>query len=744
MPFACAPSRSTRSSILRRAFSFLTAVGLVLGAKYWASAGPLAETYVIYDGGQARPFEVARDEFYVWSGIPHAIRYNPLPSAEASRQKAAELKREQRADVSLVLYEEGVSRSIYSRRVLTGNVLFRIKPGTDVERLQSQLTELTSAKLTKFSVRGWRQARSLGANDALELRDWLRTLAEIEDCEVELARVHEEKLPPNDSLFGTQWHLLNTGQNGGTPGLDLEITNVWDSWRGSGVVVGVVDNGIEAIHPDLQANLLPALGTNLNSNSFSTNNDRHGSAVAGLIAGVGNNGLGVVGVAFESKLADIRLLGEAATDAQDAVAMLHGGEAIQVKNSSWGASDGTGILDGAGAAMSSALEEATERGRGGLGTVFVFAGGNGRVYGEDVNYDGYANHSRVIAVGAVTDQGDQAAFSEPGACLVVCAPSGSGTKLCSGGRQALTTTDLMGGNGYNYNAAFCELSSPDYTQNFSGTSGATALVSGVIALMLDGNPGLGWRDVKEILMRSARKVLLTDADWQTNAAGLSHNHRVGAGLVSARQAVELSRRWKPLEQLATAFQVQTGLNLTIPDNNATGLTRTFTFTKAGFRVETVALRLTAPHEYFGDLVVTLTSPDGTRSRLAEQHNSSGTGYNGWTFTSVRHWGEFASGTWTVKISDLSPTRTGTLQALELEFFGSQAAIELSLLQTNQGWHLSAEAACPGARWAFESSEDTGTWKSLTEVRIGQDGRAGFDDLSALQSARLYRARLLEH
>jgi hypothetical protein len=114
-------------------------------------------------------------------------------------------------------------------------------------------------------------------------------------------------------------------------------------------------------------------------------------------------------------------------------------------------------MEGPGPLARAALEDGVLRGRNGKGTMFVFASGNGQEYGENANYDGYANSIYTIAVAALNDTNSQAHYSEPGACVHVCAPS-------SGGRQDLTTTDLVGHDGYNTNGAPGELSQRDYTQ----------------------------------------------------------------------------------------------------------------------------------------------------------------------------------------------------------------------------------------------------------------------------------------
>src|SRR5205823_13862228 len=124
---------------------------------------------------------------------------------------------------------------------------------------------------------------------------------------------------------------------------------------------------------------------------------------------------------------------------QTTAAMTHSNSVIHIKNNSWGPPDcpmGGAVLEAAGPLMQAALADAVATGRNGKGVIFTWACGNGLECGEDVNYDGFANLIQVFAIGAVDDHGEQADYSEPGACLVVTAPSSDG--------QGITTTDLMG------------------------------------------------------------------------------------------------------------------------------------------------------------------------------------------------------------------------------------------------------------------------------------------------------------
>ena len=502
-----------------------------------AAAGLRAEAVnwdlAIEDGGQSRPFEVALDELWLDGTNAPVWRFAPARDAEALRTWARARQRSQTNRVSLVLYEAGTARNEFTRRLLTREVLVHLGPGADEERVEAGAGTAVLRRLPLAP--GWAVARSSEPDGALALAAALRRQVGVLSAEPMLRRLHQKKLVPNDAWFPSQWHLRNVGQSGGTSGVDINVESVWDAWRGSGVAIGVVDDGVQAAHPDLMPNLDASLSVNFNASTFDPAWDTHGTPVAGIIGALGNNGIGVAGVAFEARLADLRLIADAETDEQDAAAMLHRNDALAVKNNSWGAYDGDGRLEGPGPLMTDALAQGTTSGRCGKGVVYTFAAGNGKTYGENANYDGFANSVRVIAVGALNDQGLAATYSEPGACVAVVAPSRGGSSTCSG-RPGITTTDLLGSNGRNPGGS-CEPWDRDYTSTFGGTSAATPIVSGVVALLLQANPTLSWRDVKEILMWSAIKVAATEADWQTNRAGLTHHYQYGAGLVNAGAAM---------------------------------------------------------------------------------------------------------------------------------------------------------------------------------------------------------------
>ena len=113
-------------------------------------------------------------------------------------------------------------------------------------------------------------------------------------------------------------------------------------------------------------------------------------------------------MAYEASLAGIRLIAAQTSDADEAKGLLHQNGAIAIYNNSWGPNDSGDILEAPGTLTAAALKQGTETGRGGLGSIFAWAGGNGGQNGDNSNYDGYANSIYTLAVGALTDTGARA------------------------------------------------------------------------------------------------------------------------------------------------------------------------------------------------------------------------------------------------------------------------------------------------------------------------------------------------
>ena len=272
----------------------------------------------------------------------------------------------------------------------------------------------------------------------------------------------------------------------------------------------------------------------------------HATCVAGLVAATDRNGIGVSGVAPLARLASWMIfdtLGEIASDEALMDMFQHRIDAVAVQNHSWG--NASREVTRPTSLEESAISNAVANGRGGLGVVMVRSGGNDRDRGNDVNDDAYASDPRTIAVGAVRKDGRAASYSNPGACLLVAAPSGDEDDFTSPS-EGVATTDRVGSRGYNRQSGANSL--PDYAlhaSGFSGTSAAAPQIAGVVALVLSANPRLSVRDVQQVLIHAAVPADPADPDHRRNGAGYGVDHHAGFGVPDSGRAVRLAEAWTP-------------------------------------------------------------------------------------------------------------------------------------------------------------------------------------------------------
>lgn len=640
-------------------YKFAATVVLTLVTLHAALARPSpdgGEAFDFQDAGRVRRFTLAMDRYarrkpggdYEIRSIRKRTSLKELNAFTRAVQRA----RGQRS--RLVLYPAGRPQTLANRRLVTERVAVKTRDPAPAQAL-AKTHGATYAGAASYAP-GFHFFQTPDSESALRLAEHLQALPSVTMAYPLLARQQAKRFTPNDTLFMFQWHLRNTGQSGGTVGIDANLTNVWESYTGSGIRIGIIDDGLETGHPDLSANVDTSIDWDYNDNDNDpspTSADDHGTACAGVAAAVGDNSLGVCGAAFDATLVGLRLIAGPSADDEEADSVLHRNDRIYIKSNSWGPTDDGYRLEAPGPLTLAAFSNSCMNGRAGKGTIHFWAGGNGREAYDNSNYDGYANLIYTIAIAAIGNDEEQSYYSEPGANIVNCAPS-------SGGTLDITTTDLTGTNGASPN---------DYDSTFGGTSSATPLAAGVGALVLQANTNLGWRDVQEIFIRSARKVDASDSDWVDNGAGFHFNHKYGAGMVNADAAVQTALTWTNLGPQKRMARVST-VRRAVPDNNATGVDYTFSFSNTGFRVEHAQVFVDIQHTYRGDLQIGLTSPDGTESVLSEPHNDFNTNYNAWTLMSVRHWGEHADGEWTVNISDGASADTGAVNTIQLILHGT--------------------------------------------------------------------------
>jgi kexin len=235
-----------------------------------------------------------------------------------------------------------------------------------------------------------------------------------------------------DPIFHEQWHLLNPVQ----VGHDVNVTDVWmQGITGHNATVAIVDDGLDMYSDDLKDNYFAEGSYDFNDNVLEPKprlaDDRHGTRCAGEVSAVKNNVCGV-GVAWDSKVAGIRILSKLISDADEAVAMNYAFQHNQIYSCSWGPPDDGRSMDAPGILIKRAMLNAVQNGRAGKGSIYVFASGNGASNEDNCNFDGYTNSIYSITVGAIDRKGLHPYYSEKcSAQLVVTYSSGSGDAIVS-------------------------------------------------------------------------------------------------------------------------------------------------------------------------------------------------------------------------------------------------------------------------------------------------------------------------
>ena len=556
-----------------------------------------------------------------------------------------------------------------------------------------------------------------------------------------------------DPLKPQQWHLKNLGSIEGKrytrikAGEDLNVEGAWSSGlNGDGIRVAVVDDGLDMTHPDLRPNIVDgshnyrrqSLGENRYSNRIAghkdwpvpcSEDDSHGTSVAGIIAARDYNGIGGTGIAPRASLVGYNLL--AFGDERNILdALSRDIDRNHIFNNSWGPEDDGQLNKPASGwtAFNDTLAKGLSKGRNGLGVLYVFSGGNGAWEGDYSSADSATSSRGAISVCATDAAGERAPYSERGSNLTVCAPSGRSTTPASA--PEITTTSVK----------------DKYTDDFGGTSASAPMVSGVAALMLQANPRLTWRDVPLILARTARQVDVSKGGWselRSPLAGvtghdvLRYSHHYGFGVVDAEAATRLARTWQSVggsaeQRKCGPFRLQVGKPIPEADIVAqqqagstsramaegsveqkyfdalTALADRMDYNKAPTggvssaitvpagcnlqHIEHIDVNLTvtgddgrSEHPNAGDLQIALTSPLGKVSTLLPPHPCTVKGEDGelkivacqglqdFTFGVRRHLEEpvaaGANRNWTLSVADRVQGGTGQLKDWSITFYG---------------------------------------------------------------------------
>ncbi|WP_431822786.1 S8 family serine peptidase [Burkholderia sp. F1] len=493
---------------------------------------------------------------------------------------------------------------------------------------------------------------------------------------------------PTDPLTAQEWYLS-----------DANVIPVWQDYTGKGVRIGQFEPGgefatgpeiLDIHHPDLAPNIDPAwLATQQGKGTLPQAVSNHATMVAGVMVAA-KNGQGGVGVAYDATVGG-HYLANSGADLTGLGNMV----SYDIANNSWGFTNDfalsnlqNGQINTESALLANA-QYAADSGRGGLGTVIVAAGGNAREKGGSAQGSLTGNNRFTIEVGAINAQSDlstlqlgSAPFSNPGASLLVSAP---------GSNVVSTSHILETDRGSTFGSQYSDM---------QGTSFATPIVSGIVALMLQANPNLGYRDVQEILALSSRKVEDKATQWRDNGAhnwnggGMHASHDYGFGEVDARAAVRLAESWAK-QSTGANERVYTGKSGMLGQTVAAGATYRSTLAmQSGLAVQHAEIDFDADIGRLGDLVVKLISPDGTESILLDRAGkapgagdadagSTRSGAFKYTFMSTHDWGERSGGNWTLEVTDAANGLPVKLNQWSLRLYGNQSTADDTYFYTDE-------------------------------------------------------------
>ncbi|VBB29339.1 unnamed protein product [Acanthocheilonema viteae] len=406
----------------------------------------------------------------------------------------------------------------------------------------------------------------------------------------------------------------------------------------------LVDDGIQHNHTDIANNYDPQASYDLNDNDpdpmpkFNGLNG-HGTRCAGQVAMTPNNSFCGVGIAYNAKIGGVRMLGGKVTDRIEAEALSYNINHIDIFSASWGPMDDGKTVEGPGRLTQKAILKGIQQGRNGKGVIYVWASGNGGMQDDDCGCDGYIDSIYTLTVSSVTEDGTSPWYAEKCAATLTSTFSNG-----HHGKQMITTTDIEN----------------KCTETFAGTSASAPMAAAIIALGLDANPSLTWRDVQHIAVWTSDPLplLYINEGWNKNARGLLINSRFGFGLMDASAFVKAAKTWEnvPEQHICTTI-FPTFLKREINDESTTVIK----FQTNGCEgqkneinfLEHIQLVLDAYYPIRGHLSISITSPKGTKTQLlsVRHKDKSSAGFHHWPFMSVHTWGENPRGLWQLDIED---------------------------------------------------------------------------------------------
>ncbi|XP_063382912.1 neuroendocrine convertase 1-like [Cydia fagiglandana] len=445
----------------------------------------------------------------------------------------------------------------------------------------------------------------------------------------------------NDELWEEEWYLQDSLNVRSLHRLDLNVLPVYAmGYTGRGVRVSVLDDGVEHNHTDLRDNYDPEISWDCNDGDPDPSppqkdlrRNSHGTRCAGEIAMTANNVKCGVGVAWGAKVGGVRMLDGRITDRVEGEGIGYAWDKVDIYSASWGPNDDGRTVEGPGRLAMQAFKRGITQGRSGKGVIYVWANGNGGIHQDNCNCDGYSSSIYTVSIGSASQHGRFPWYGEVCSSTLAVAYSSGARK-----DQKIATTDT----------------NDSCTLDHTGTSAAAPLAAGIIALALEANSNLTWRDVQHLIAwTSDSSTLAGNPGWQINDVGLRFDVRFGFGLLNAEALVSRALNWITVpEKLTCHVPPQYKINQKLSSGQQVNVYFDTHDCPVNY-VEHVELVINIHYSKRGALEAYLTSARGTRVQLlsARPEDNSNAAFSNWPLMSVATWGENPKGVWNAVILD---------------------------------------------------------------------------------------------
>jgi len=487
---------------------------------------------------------------------------------------------------------------------------------------------------------------------------------------------YQDQYDLNDPYFCQQWHISNRGQTvnhipstsifskTGKPGADINAYNALAKYSGKNVNIYITDDGLQSSHPDIAANFLGGKNncTGGNDSLPPKITDIHGTMVSGIIAAVGNNGIGVSGISHNAKIFMNNIIGCQNGGASAFVAGINIPNTYQLWSGSWGMGTcQSGFVPRS--QMSSQFDAFTQAAKNN-NIVFFKANGNDNGCGSNGNADNLNAHFAVASIGAVDNEGNITSYSSKGSNLLVSNFAGyGGQSAASPGIVTIVRTN-------------------EYTADMNGTSAATPATTGVTGLVYEARPGLKWYDYQHALAQGATIINETQTatsgisgadniNYFINDAGYRHSFSYGFGVVDADATVSfILKNYTALPELkkfSDQFSSTPQSDITPESFAANACSEKTIDVTNDLQIFSTELSFDVKNAPVRDLAIFVTTPKGKVAQILRPSNLPGSNliYDQY-FKSMQFYGMSTKGLWKIKVCGKVG---GSFNGAKINFYG---------------------------------------------------------------------------